>query len=227
MRNVEDLMLNTLVEVIAEGTGISSGNIWLKMPEPEFVNKRSGSRDSLTNSEYLPAIGINYMRDAFIKHNNYGSTRYVNESTTIATQYTPLAELQLNLAIHLYAKSHEDMNYYGNLLYYTLLRNRMIEYRNDSIQGEYFSVMFKSMRYIGAEKPIHKVFLIDCCGRMLDESTGYIVREIDTTVYTYDTDIDVVVSGGITTVTYDSSNPLVIDDFDEFEDGTLERTTIV
>lgn len=203
MRDIEDMMLNSLVTVIADGTGISSGNIWLLMPEPEFVNKRSGSIDGSTNTDYLPSIGITYMKDATIKHNNYGESRYEDVSSGIIREFKPLGELHLSLAIHLYTMSHADMNTYGTLLYQTLLSTRSVDFESDSVTGEYFNVLFKSMRYVNYEKPIHKIFFIETCGRILSESTGYIVDTLITNVDTYDEFYVEVVTGAIVTVTSD------------------------
>src|SRR5574343_100715 len=148
MRDVENLILNTLVELIGENTSIPSGNCWLKRPAMEFVNKGEGPNSDDTQDQIrFPCINIENMGDVQFNPNNYGESIYIDNGDGTSTSYTPLAETTIPLAISLFTKSRKDQINYGSELEAFLLQldDEGVSFRNDSITSEYFGLqlMFK------------------------------------------------------------------------------------
>ena len=225
-RDIEDLILNTLRINLAEVTGIPSGQIFLKIPALQFFNKMDDTNKSIQMRVIYPAIGINFMRDAVIKYNNYGETKYIRNGGGIATAYEALGEVELLLDVSLFTKSRKDQRDYGIKIEHFFFANKYIGLENDEINGEYMTMCFTKKRDFDETDPFRKAFIVKVNARVLNETSGYIVEEVVTTLETNVESYDVVTEPDIV-VTFDSSNPLVVDDQDEFEEGENERTDII
>lgn len=178
LRDVENLMLNTLCDIIVEETGIPSGNIYLKRPSSEFVVQLNGPNVIDPNDDNYPAISIEYFKDAKFEYNNYGESVVVNHIDNTSTIYTPLAEVKLTLGISLYTASRGDQRDYGTKLYICLLKHKFINYNNDIIKDEYFTVDVMSQKDIPEVMPFRKIVIIKTQGRILEETVADTVLEI-------------------------------------------------
>jgi hypothetical protein len=179
-RDVENLQLQKLRSVLATGTGIPISRIWLKKPAEQFIqavqdgpNISTISRDVSGFIDSYPAIGINYIKDAEFKYNNYGEQINVVNGDGTSTLYSPLGEIHLYLSISLFTSSRSDQRKYGTALYMTLLSNTLLQYDNDVISGEYFRQDLVTQREVPDTMPYHKVFIVRTEGRILQEITNY------------------------------------------------------
>ena len=223
MRDVEDLILQSLRITIAEGTDIPSGSIWLKKPSVEFLQQQAdGPNVGNPTPPQLPCVAINYLKDAQFNYNNYGESRYVNDDAELSTVYSPLAEIKLTLAISIFTKSKKELRELGTQMYMTLLKNKFLRYPTDIIQGEYASLELRSQQETGWAQPFQKVFVVEALGRILQETQAYRVKEIivgiETSTIGYDVEEVIVNIDG------NPTNPLSVDTTTEFDAGTFERT---
>jgi hypothetical protein len=223
MRDVEELLYNTLRTFLSSATGIPSGRIWSSFPNIEFVNKPDGANVPKQNDPRFPAIAITQTGPIDICYNNYGSTITQDNGDGTAVLYTPLGEVKYCLMISLFTNSREQQRDICSVLQQTLLTTRSLSFVNDLFPGEFFSLILKKLHPSSNTVPYHRPFTVDIRTRILNEVSGYVVDGVFTNIGTdfgaadpvYDTEVS---------VTFDPSNPLVVDLFEEFEEGTFVRT---
>lgn len=186
MRNVEDLTLQTLRIELSLYTGIPVAQIHLKRPAVEFVSKVDDAGKSIQPTPIYPAIAINYMKDAHINPNNYGDTKYLPAPSGMITEYKPLAEIEMLLAVSLFTESRKDQREYSAAIEQFLLTNTHLNLRGDILTGEYFGIKFNKKRDVKDTAPFHVAFVVETCSRILKEFTGYPVNTISTNIATID-----------------------------------------
>lgn len=223
-RDVEDLCLNTLRNVLAVATSIPSGQIHIKRPSIEFVSKNEDTSSSTQFKPVYPALSFNYMKDATINYNNYGDSKYITDASGMVTAYDPLGDQELLIAISLFTQSRKDQREYGVALEQYLLSNKYVNIQNDTIQGEYFSLEYKSKRDIATTDPFHKAFVIRICSRIFVEVTGYAINEITTNLSSVDYTNGVSTQDISVVTTYSDDNSLLVDEFIEFNSGSFDET---
>jgi hypothetical protein len=184
-RDVEDMMLTNLRALLSANTGIPLNHIWVKNPPVEYTSMQNGPNlpsgivTLAPDDKRFPAIGINYHKDAKIGYNNYGESKYIS-SGAMVTEYAPLGEIELSLAINLFTVTKKEQRDYGTKIINALLSNPIVTYASDVIPGEYFSIKMQTAKESPTdEKPYHKIFFICCQGRLLSEVTDYRVDTID------------------------------------------------
>lgn len=223
-RDPEDLVLNTLRNVMCTATGIPSGQIHIKRPSIEFVSKNEDTSQSTQFKPLYPAISINYMKDAKVNYNNYGGSKFARNGDGTITEYQALAEYELLLAVSLFTQSRKDQRDYGIKLEQLFLTNKYMVLQGDTIQNEYFSLEYRSKRDVPTTDPFHKAYVIACCVRFLAEVTGYEVTGVITNTSTVDMSNGATVGDLTVTVADNDTNSLLIDTSDEFNAGTFIET---
>lgn len=179
MRDVEDLMLQTLRVIIARDTEIASGNIWLKRPAAEFVSKQDGPNIPSGSVTDFPAIGINYITDARYDYNNYGHSHLIHNNDGTTTEYGPLGEITLTLGISLFTENRREQRDFGTRLSMCLLNSKMNLFINDVLPKEQFSLKLITTREVPDTLPYHKVFIVELNARILKETTAHRVDIIE------------------------------------------------
>lgn len=181
MRNVEDLMLQTMRVFVANATGIPTGSIWLQRPSEDFVGMPDGPNKPSGDVMSFPAVGINYVKPAKFEYNNYGETKYTTSASgTITTAYQPLGGLTLHLDVSLFAQTKADIRKYTVLLEMALLQNSLMGMVGDIIPGEYFRADLMTSVDLQDVFPYRRVFLIKTYGRILQEITNTTVTVVNT-----------------------------------------------
>lgn len=184
MRDLEHLILYTLCMNISEVSGIPTGRIMAKMPDIQFVNKYDGTNNPEQNAQKFPCVGMKYAGEVKYKINKYGEKHKVLVTPTQVKIYEPLGELWLPLTIYLYTNSRKEQREIGNSIGFYLATNNMIALRGDEMPGEYISIIYESYRDFCELRPYVRAYDIKVNGRMLQEISGYLIDEINTSLTT-------------------------------------------
>lgn len=182
LRDVEDLTLQTLRNTLAEVTGIPLTQIHLKRPAVEFVSKQDDSVKSAQLTPVYPAIAINYMKDAHSNPNNYGEVKYLTAASGMVTEYAPLAELEMILAVSLFTNTRKEQRELSVVIQQFFLTNSFLNLQGDILPGEYFGLKYTKKHEVNDTAPFHLAFVVETCSRVLKETTGYPVNSITTNI---------------------------------------------
>jgi hypothetical protein len=200
IRNAEDMTLNTLRNALSEATGIPAAQIHLLRPAVEFVSKQDDAGKSIQPAPIYPAIAINYMKDAHINPNNYGETKYLPAPSGMVTEFSPLAEIELLLAVSLFTNTRKEQRDYSATIEQFFLTNSFLNLQGDVLTGEYFGLKFNKKHMVNDTAPFHVAFVVETCSRILKEVIGYPVNSIVTNIATTEADYPPV-TGMVITVT--------------------------
>lgn len=184
MRDIEHIILQTLCIKISEATGMPTGRIFAKMPDIQFVNKYDGTKTPSTNDTKFPCVGMKYDGEIKYEVNLYGEEPEIMTDGVTKKMYQPLGEIHLPLCIVLFTNSRKEQRVIGNQIAYLLASNLMIGTLYDEIPEEYFSVVYKGARDLSELRPFVRKFEVDLNARVLQETSGYIVAEINTSIET-------------------------------------------
>lgn len=175
MRNVEDLILETLVIKLYQTTGIPTGRILAKMPDYEFVNKLDGTNQTTTNEPKFPSIGMRYYDKVRYGSNTYGSAHLIDNNDGTGIEYQPMGEMSFPLSIYLFTNSRAEQMNLGNKILMEFAQNPFYSLEGDELDNEYVQVNFSGFTDLPSHRPYIKVFDILCSSRVFTEVSGYLV----------------------------------------------------
>lgn len=177
-RNLENLVFHTLVDALAEVTGISSGSIFAKMPDFEFVSKFDGNNQPSTNPDKFPCIGMRYWDKVKVSSNSYGDSKLIDNGDGTGIDYQPLNEIEFPISIYLFTDSRKDQNTIGNKIYREFAQNPFYDLFGDEFptgEEEQVSVQLIGFSDTFEHRPYVKVYDILCNARDFLEVSGYLV----------------------------------------------------
>ena len=198
LRDLEDLILRSLIAVFSDATGIPSGHFWVDYPSENFFNESTYSK--------FPSVGI--IETSLIpKNNNYGDTFTTPISSGMVTTYSPAGELDIDLQLQVYTERQSDRRLYRTLINQWLQQNTSIKIINDVIPDQYFSI-WCTKSVITHEIPYVSNFFLKIIGQDFQEQTSYAIENAFINLHA-DFEIDVnspsgfvrvvdITSGGVT-----------------------------
>lgn len=181
-RNIEDLVLDTLLFKLVEITGIPSGRIFVKMPDYEFINSLDGNISPATNPVRFPAIGMRYFDKVRYEANTYGDEIIVDNDNGTGILYEPQGEIHLPISIYLFTETRKEQNTIGAAIFNEFSTQSFYELYGDSVTGEYVQLEFSGFSDLPNHRPYIKCFDVVCRARTLNEVSGYLVDYVDVTL---------------------------------------------
>lgn len=178
MRNIEDLILETLVIKLNEITAIPTGRILAKMPDYEFINKIDGSAQPSTNETKFPSIGMMYYDKVRYSTNTYGTTHLVDNDDGTGIEYQPMGEMKFPISIYLFTNSRAEQMNLGNKIMMELSTLPFYSLEGDELDDEYVQIEFNGFMDLPNHRPYIKVFDVNCHARVFSEVSGYLINGI-------------------------------------------------
>jgi hypothetical protein len=184
-RNLPRLIFETLKHNLIDVTGVPSGNITAKYPDPTFYSMndgpQAGSNTATTRIDprKLPAIGMTFYKNTSIKRNRIsGYTEVFDIGSGLVVEFDPRGEQHFPIELHIFALSRNEVERISNDIVGWLIEDENFSLVGD-ILGDYCSIrpMF-TKDYWDEHNPYHHSVLIDICGSIYKEATGVMVNSV-------------------------------------------------
>ena len=220
-RNLSRLVFETLRNRLVEVTGVASGLIVAKYPDPTFFGFKDGPNPGPINPVRLPAIGMTFYKNPMINRNRIsGYEKIFDVGSGMVAEFSPKGEQHFNIELHIFALSRTQVENIANDIILWLIDDDNFALDNDPL-SDYCSIKPGYTKdYHWEHNPYHFSVLIDLCGTIYKEATGTMVNNIFVNIATSINGLPVSKSESVL-INYD------VDGFVEQEDVTVPSTNLM